>query len=76
MALVNYLAKLYCVCALWQGVDIDQIGAVNPIVWNTSNGVMTNEARLIWLKYNGSASNMDHLVRLGMNAGCQVNLHL
>lgn len=76
VALVNYLSKLYCVCALWQGVDIDQIDAVNPNIWNISNGAMTNNARLIWLKSNGSAANMDHLVRLGLNAGCQVNSHL
>lgn len=75
VALVNYLAKLYCICALWHSDDIDQIGAVNPTAWHISNdGAMTDDANMIWLRYdNNDATDVDHLVRLGINAGCQVN---
>lgn len=74
-ALVNYLTTLYGICALWHSGDINQIVAVNPIEWPIDNGPMTNHTPIIWLKYSSDATDMevDRLVQLGYNGGCQVN---
>lgn len=89
---INYLAKLYCICVVWQSADIDQISnIIVPInddtneTWKFNNNLMTtiamdqrNHYQLVWLKYtsdsNNNNTNIDDVIELGINTGCQVSL--
>lgn len=68
---IKYLAELYCVCVVWNTLDTDQITDINF----DSMHVEEQYPKMIWLKYDadeGNQTNIDGLVRLGIDIGCQV----
>lgn len=64
------MAQLYCICVLWNTLDTNEIVSIN-LNWNH---VKEDYPQMIWIKYefNENQSNIDDLVRMGIDNGCQV----
>lgn len=68
---VKYLSKLYCDCVVWN--NLDGIHDVN-IEFDWIH-LEKNYPQMIWLKYdalNENQTNVDDLIRMGIDNGCQV----
>lgn len=69
--MVTYLAQLYCICVVWNTLDGSEIVRMD-LHWNH---VEQDYPQMIWLKYEAYAENqtdIDDLVRLGIDSDCQV----
>lgn len=87
LTVVNYLAKLYCICILWKAVDVNQISNIIPIndEWRFNDIIIRNEFvmdqnnhyQFVWLKYIENfttVNNTDDIIEMGIDSGCQVRL--
>lgn len=65
------MSHLYCVCVVWNTLDTNQVVDIN-FNWIHAE---ENYPRMIWLKHEAFESdktNIDDLIRLGLDNGCQV----
>lgn len=65
------MARFYCICVFWNTSDADQSVSIS-LDWNHTEGIYP---QMIWLKYeaiNVNQTNIDDLVRLGIDNNCQV----
>lgn len=72
---IKYLAQFYCVCIVSNALDTNQVTDIN-LNWNS---VEADLPLLIWLKYDAlrydnNQTNVDDLVRIGIDNGCQVKI--
>lgn len=67
---LKYLARLYCICIVWNNSDTNQIIDIDF----DGLRVQQNFPTWIQLKYafDENRTNVDDLVRLGIDNGCQV----
>lgn len=68
---VKYLARLYCICLVSNNLDPTEMVDID-FEWMHAQ---QNFPQLIQLKYEafrGNQNNIDDLVRLGIDNGCQV----
>lgn len=68
---VKYLVEIYCICVFWNSLDDHRILSIN-FNWNNTQ---ENYTQMIWLKYDafeGNQTNIDDLVRMGIDKSCQV----
>lgn len=68
---MKYLARLYCVCIVWNSMDTNQIIHIDFEMMDTGQ----NYPKWMQLKYEAlseNQTNIDDLVRLGIDNGCQV----
>lgn len=69
---MNYLAQLYCVCVVWNNLDPNQIVNIKIDFMQ----MVENYPQTMWLKYEafkGNQTNIDDLIRMGIDNDCQVN---
>lgn len=68
---MKYLAQLYCICIVWNTMDTNQIIDIDFEMMDMEQ----NYPKWMYLKYEtfkGNQTNIDDLVRLGIDNGCQV----
>lgn len=68
---MKYLARLYCICIVWNNMDSNQIIDMDFEMM----GLEQNYPNWVQLKYEAfgrNQTNIDDLVRLGIDNGCQV----
>lgn len=74
ISVLKYLAQLYCVCVVWNNLETNQVVDIN-FDWIH---VEENYPQMIWLKYDAfevNRTNIDNLIRMGIDNGCQVQLN-
>lgn len=72
---VKYLARLYCVCVIWNSLDTNQIADIN-FDWSYGG---ENNPTMIWLRYEKTMSdqtNIDDLIQSSIENGCQVRVDI